>query len=217
MIVDLNLEQYPATVVNNASVNPVPADFYLPLVQPDGIHTYLGASKPNGGALWKIVRPVLPNSGNLSLQFNWTLSPEAILYGRCFEFDTRITDANGWTYPCDFQFVLQSGALRLNVAAGVAANKIVWLDTKLVAPSPVAYQMVSLDLEYTFDTTKHACSIASVTLGADVMNIPSFYQNQAAAQLGWQASQVVMQKQLEAGGNGGVVIDVMKNIQYSWS
>lgn len=217
MILDTNLEMYPATVVNSASVNPVPADSYMPLLQGDGLHTYLASVKPNGGALWKIVRSVLPNSGNLGLQFNWMLSTEALLYGKCFEFDTRITDGNGWTYPCDFQFVIQSGALRLNVAMGVADNNITWQDTGQSCPLPGLGVWTPIEIEYTFDTTKRVCSIISVANGTLVLPIASTFQNQPAAELGWQASEVVMQKQLVTGANGGVVSDVMKNIQYSWS
>lgn len=217
MILDTKLEQYPATVVNNTSVNPQAADSYLPLLQPDGIHTYLASVKPNGGALWKIARPLLPNNGQLGLQFNWVLSAEALLYGRCFEFDTRPTDVAGWTYPLDFQFVLLENMLRLNVATGVAANKIVWQDTGQAFTCPGQGQLVPVDLEYSFDITKRVCSILWVSLGTAMFNIPAALRNQPAVQLGWQVSQVVLQKQMEVGVNGGVSSDTMSAIQYSWS
>lgn len=217
MIIDTALETYPATVVNNTSVNAVPADGYLPLLQADGLHTYLIASKPNGGALWKIERGLLPNTGKLSLQFNWLLAAEALLYGRCFEFDTRITDQNGWTYPCDFQFILQSDGLHLYVATGVAAGNITWQDSKIAFPTPVAGVWNALAMAYTFNASARTCSIVSVTSGTQSRLIPSTLQNQPAAQLGWQASQVVLQKQIEVGSMGGAVEDVMSSIQYVWS
>ena len=215
MIFDTNLENYPATVVNNTSVNPVPADGYIPLMEADGLHTYLIA-KPNGGALWKIVRPALPNSGNLGLQFNWMLSAEALLYGRCFEFDTRVTDQAGWTYPCDFQFILESDGLHLFIATGVAAGKITWQDTGLLLAVSGAGQWTVIDIEYGIDTVRRTCSVLSVANSNQKATIPAALQNQPAAQLGWTVSQAVLQKQIEAGANGGAVSDVMKNIQYIW-
>ena len=217
MITDATLEIYPATVVNNTSVNPIPADGYISLLTNGVLGTYLIASQPNGGALWKINRPYLPNTGKLSLSFNWILSTEALLYGRCFEFDTRPTDQAGWTYPCDFQFILQSNALYMYVATGVAAGKIQWQSTGSSLPLPAAGMWTWIGIDYALDTVKHVCSILEVSNGSLKIPIPANLQNQPAVQIGWQAGTVTLQKQLVNGPAAGAFSDGMKNIQYAWN
>lgn len=210
MIIDTSLEQHPATVVVGPSINPVAPSVYTGQLCADGLHTFLvGAAY--AGALWKIVRATLPNSGKVALTFDWL--PDATIFenAQACEFDTRVTDADGYTYELDLQLNLATSRLQ------VALNGS-WTDAgSLPDLETIAHLPISVEIQYFFDVVEKKGSILSISFGgAPPQLISSAFQDQSAKQLGWEPNQVVLQKQLDLKGAGGAMMDVMRDISYEW-
>lgn len=209
MLVDTQLETTPVTVVTGPSINPIPPTIYTPVAASDGIHTYIGGPAMSG-ALWKLSRPLLANKGLLNYSFSLLLDAALIQQARALEFDCRVTDANGWTYPLDAQFNLATGWFQ--VATGVAANKIVWqnaVQMDLITGEPF------INLTYSFDTVKHICSVLGVSMVGGLIPTPSALQNQPAVQIGWGKSEIVLQKQMCL-NVAGAMSDRMRNITLTY-
>lgn len=212
MIVDQNLERYPWAVVSGPSVNPIPPSSFEPVLTSAGLRIYI-AGPAYSAALAKIVRP-LPavSTGHLLLSFDLIPDDGTVLFGQAREFDLRVTDAAGWTYPFDMQLNWQKGGM-LQLATGVAASQIQWQDSGIQVGRPIAGQPIHLNIAMKYDTTAHICSVLNIQGSTVTANpaIPSALQNQPAFQAGWEPNSVVRQHQLCLDEQGGAMSDLIAN------
>lgn len=194
MLVDTDILRSIFEVVSGPSVNPTTPDSFEPELLPDGLRIFI-KGKADSAALCKIVRslPSYVTVNPVKLKLFLTIVPDdsTALFLRCREFDVRITDAAGWTYPLDMQINWAEGGM-FQVATGVAAGTIQWMDTGILVKMPAPGTPLALAIEMEYDLSAHTCSITSFQ-GTPV---PITLQKQAAAQMGWTPSQVVFQHQL---------------------
>lgn len=209
-IAAIELEKGALTVVTGPSINPVVPATYEPILAADGVHTYI-AGAAYCGALWKSVSSVLTNTGNLAVSFD--LNPDAALIqcAQALEFDSRPTDAAGYTYPMDFQFNIEENwMLQLSVSG-------TWTDTGIRIPPLVAGQWTNIQQLYTFNITAKTFSWTSIAMDGTVYTFPGSFNNQAAVSMGWTINQLVLQKQIDLNSGGGAGSDIMRNLQAIWS
>lgn len=194
MLVDTDIQKGPFEVVSGTSINPTTPDSFFPEFLPDGLRINI-KGKAGTAALCKLVRPLLLYvTGNpVKLKLLLTIVPDdsTALFLRCREFDVRITDAAGWTYPLDMQINWAEGGM-FQVATGVAAGSISWADTGILVKMPAPGVSLALAVEMEYDLSAHTCSITSFQGSA----IPAALLLQAAAQMGWSPNEVVFQHQL---------------------
>jgi hypothetical protein len=216
MIIDTNLEQYPTPTFTDSSVTPNPPAAFVPILAPDGLHTYIaGVAGKYTGGLWHIVRSVLPNSGNLSLSFLY--NPDAALAqgAQAIEFDLRVTDGSGNVAALDNQFVLTNDKLDWQVSL----NGDSWTDTGLGFAIPPAGILTPFTLIGAFNFTAGTYSFGSAVIGSEAESLtePQF-KNLPVLKLNWlPGNQLVFQKQLDCINAAVAFSDVMKNIQAAWS
>lgn len=190
MLIDTDIQKGPFEVVSGTSVNPTAPDSFFPELLPDGLRINI-KGKAGTAALCKLVRPLASTVQKLKLLLTIVPDDSTFLFERCREFDVRITDSAGWTYPLDMQINWAEGGM-FQVATGVAAGNISWADTGILVKMPAPGVPLALAVEMEYDTTAHTCSVTSFQGTA----IPASLLLQAAAQMGWSSDEVVFQQQL---------------------
>lgn len=217
MIIDTSLEQYPTPIFTDSSVAPNPPQAFVPILAPDGLHTYIvGVAGKYSGGLWHIVRNVCQNTGNLSM--SWLYSADGALAQGCqaIEFDPRITDSQGNVAALDNQFVLANGKLNWQVSL----NGNGWTDTGFSFTVPSPGILTPMSLTVAFNLAKGTYSFISSQIGAMAYTLTaSQFQNLPMLKLGWigNPNQLIFQKQLDVIAQAVAFSDTMKNIQASWS
>lgn len=217
MIIDTNLEQYPTPIFTDASVTPNPPQSFVPVLAPDGLHTYIaGVAGKYTGGLWHIVRPVLPNTGKLTM--SWLYNPDAALTQGCqaIEFDPRVTNGSGSVFAMDNQFVLKNGVLDWQVSP----NGNDWADTGFDFAIPSAGILTPMSLTTAFNLSAGTYSFISAAIGSMAHTITaSAFQNLPMLNLKWTANpnQLIFQKQLDCINAAVAFSDVMENIEANWS
>ena len=116
-IVDSGLEKLPWQVVNDKSVNPVPATSFKPEYINGALEIFIEAEQQYGGALAHCARPLpTPFGGNplpyVGFDLDIFIPDEAAAYMRCLEIDHKISvfDAKGQTVNniCDFSSQIET-------------------------------------------------------------------------------------------------------------
>lgn len=178
---------------NTNEVTPVPAVNPSISYNPNGMALkvegpqYAGfcASKPT---------PILPlKSGILTASMEVFCSPEALLMN-AWEFDHRLTDANGNILPLDMNYVLARGGL----IQAVTANGSGWIDSNVsFAPQQEWIgQWIKIAKTGAFDWTKGTCSLLTVSVGpVDPQSVDSSLGIKAPLSEKWGANLCVPQVQ----------------------
>lgn len=95
-------------------------------------------------------RPILPNTGNLSLLLGMTVSPEALTSANVIETDILIV-TGGFKFNLSAQRHIATGQLDIGN----------WTDTGVRVGQIVPNHLYSVRWNYAFDTVKHVCSVLS--------------------------------------------------------
>ena len=216
MILDTQLELLPFESHVGTGIGGVPPTSYGSILYGIAVGFYT-----NGPAyanwLAAVHRPVLPNTGKLSLSFNLSVDPRANECAQALEFDTRVSIQDGsgkWNY---------NGSSQFNQAGG-GAWQIVdangdWVDTGFRPGKFTPLVKYPIKIDYSFDVTKHTSSVLGISIGGDINQrflVPAHMQNLAASNLGW-ADSCSLQVQLDLNSSGGAYSIYMRDIQYEWS
>lgn len=153
-------------------------------------------------------RPLLPNTGQLTLSFDLMTDANAVLQAQAHEFDTRLSVA-GWNYNLSFQLNNQrNGLLQLSGQD----NK--WVDTPYSVGRLTPGVIYPISLHYVFDVTAHTYQTREVRIGPE-----RFLFTDApltAQQLGW-ADGAHLQVQLDLASAGGSYAIYVRKMNYLWS
>lgn len=194
-----NFEQYQNwQIVNDQSVNPIPATATPINYAPDGSSMTMYTIGPDfAGWLAKksLPMPLLLSSGVLTSSVDIWASPDA-LRAQAWEFDDRFTDTVGNVYPCDSNFVLARGGLLQSVTASGAG----WVDTPFIPGPPPAGVWVNLSKTYAFDTKAKTCQMTGASFGPSNMKFVTAAI--AALALKWDPLIIVKQNQIDENANG---------------
>lgn len=155
-------------------------------------------------------RPILPNTGKLSLSFELMIDANVASSAQAIEFDTRLS-ISGLNYNFSSQIDIAAGwQLQISDAAGG------WVSTGYNVPKLAPLEYHSFLYQYSFDTTKKLYSTLEIEIDNAPYPIPSTLQNLAPQNLGW-ADSCSLQVQQDLGSKGGAFSQLMRNIQYAWS
>lgn len=154
-------------------------------------------------------RPVLPNTGLLTLAFDLMTDSNTPLMAQALEFDTRVS-VGGYNYNFSSQVnYAEGGMLQISDATGK------WMDTgfKPGKFSPDLWYQIRMG--YRFNLLSQRYSFATATIGIKSAVIPVNLQNLPAQLLKW-ADSVSLQVQLDLAGSGGGYSIFLKNVRYIW-
>ena len=155
-------------------------------------------------------RPVLPNTGFVTLSFQLMIDGNVANAAQALEFDTRIS-VGGWNYNFSSQInIAAKWQLQISGADGG------WANTGFTVPTLAPSVWHTFSYSYWFNTTTQKYSIISVTIDGAVYVIPPSLQNLSPQNLGWSDS-CSIQVQQDLGSKGGAFSQLMRNIQYAWS
>lgn len=155
-------------------------------------------------------RPVLPNTGNLSLSFELMLD-STTAGAQALEFDLRLA-IGGYDYNFSNQInQVESGQLQIASPDGK------WLDTGLIIGNgKLAYNVPhQFRFNFVFDTKTKKKSTVSVVVDNRAYSIPTKLQNMSVGQFNWEDT-CILQIQQDIGPISGYIQQVMRNINIGW-
>lgn len=144
------------------------------LLWSDGTTDTTGEQYPAWMLYPKTPRPILPNTGNLNVYFDFVLGGGKLAGMNVLETDTLLV-VDGWKYNGSVQYNQSSGGFQIANAAG--AWETVGIYFGELDPS-VKYRT---QIFYEFDLTARTISVKAISLNDDVEEVPSALQNVAAS------------------------------------
>jgi len=209
MIIDPNLEKIaPWKMLTGPSIGGVtPTSFGMNYL--DDATEFYTSGPAFADWLAAISRPVLPNSGKLSLLFTLRTDANAPNLAQALEFDTRLS-IGGWNYNFSSQFNYAEGGMWQLALSGH------WTDTGFKPGKFTPDVKYPLRIDYAFDTTKQVGSVLGIHVGVKQFAVPAGMQNQPATDLKW-ADGANLQCQLDLASAGGAYSIYLSDVEYQWS
>lgn len=221
MILDTELQLTPGwkthTQADGSNIGGVPPLSYgflqgIPSAPTAMLFHAQGSTVAGGYADWEafIDRPVLPNTGNLSLSFDLTVDGNAAQYAQAIEVDT-ILCVGGFKYNFSQQLSYAAdGVIDIAQASGG------WVSTGIVLGKLPAFVAHHFLFTYAFNVKTHSYSFVSVTVDGVVYPIPSALQNLTAQSTTW-ADGAMLQVQQDLNAQAGQFSMLIDNAQFAWS
>lgn len=155
-------------------------------------------------------RPVLPNTGKLSLSFELTLGEEAVDLGGEFEFDTRLA-IGGFNYNFSSQINCTEGwHMQISDVKGL------WVDSGMNVGKLAPLIPHNFVYSYVFDITAKKYSFTTISIDGKLFFVPSKLQGLIAGKFDW-ADSCSLQVQQDIGPVAGGYSQAMRNIHYDWT
>lgn len=192
-----DIESGTLTPNQGPSINPTVPDYFDIQQGSYGAQIFC-RGKAYAGALAAAVNPLMIPSQKITFQYTVTIDA-SIEKAQVIETDTKITDANGWTYDGSLQFNISEGWM---IQLGNP-----WADTGVILPLNQGANDVTI--VYSLDYNANTITVQTVngkSLGA---------KPNPAKQIGWQNSSIVTQLQLCLGSTGGVYDLIFSGISYT--
>ena len=199
-----NLETLQWTTVNNASVNPIQADFYQTMSDPGGMTTVIVGSKAYAGAL---SRPpdlqLAPGSSLYTLSYHTRLVGNGLAALQALEFDMMASGPEGKVanLSCQYNFVAKGWQIA-DASGG-------WTDpASLPASNPFSAEWsASVIVAAQVDWANGKSSIVSISGGGALITISPVFQNVPLQDLGWAPDVIVLQRQAVLAAPGATSFD----------
>lgn len=103
-----NLEKNYWSIESGPSINPDPPEDFRVQYLPEELQLYIrGKEGIYGGALAKSVVKLPAQNTVMQLSLMVKFGPDLKAYGQVLELDTKFTDSEGYTYPGDYQILVQ--------------------------------------------------------------------------------------------------------------
>lgn len=186
MLAYINLENDTWTKETGPSINPVTADNYN-IVQGNGaLSLIMCSSKPYSGWLAKNVQALPFAAKNFVFSYTVMIDDATLACAQVIETDSKITDADGWTYDCSLQFNLAKGWM---IQVGDP-----WVDTGIQVVGFPSYEKIPVSIESSVDYANHQSIITRITVDGSAFPVPTTLM-QCAKQESWAPSQIVTQLQ----------------------
>ena len=200
-------EAYPMTQITGPPVTP--AAFYVEGIVGDECNV-----------LWYVSRPVMTNTGNLSLSYNLRISSGVQGSAQALERDTKLTLSPGQNQPTltsNFSFQLLVNYQGQNQVWDLEVNDQSggWQSIGYTIPALTPNVLHSFVLTYSFDLAAKTYSYISINIDGDVYPVPSNLQNQTMAQIGWSTG-AIFQFQQDVQPAGGSYTETVTNATYTW-
>lgn len=154
-------------------------------------------------------RPIMPNTGKLSLLLEVMVDENATHVAEALEFDTRIS-IGGLNYNFSSQFNYATGFWQISNQEGG------WTNTEFVFSEPDPWTWTSLRFDYSFNLATLKYSYLSMRAGNLNYYVPPSMGNLTPTKLGWTDT-CNLQIQQDLAAEGGAFKLFTKNIGYVWS
>ncbi len=191
------LDQWKA--IWNTAINPTEPTFYGSQVNPDG-SVSLTVSGPavsgstGSGALLQGIESALPAIPFSALTTSLSVMVDNSPARQWVEIDTRVTTADGFTYPGDLH-------IGIDGSIGIGDMSGNWHPTAVKIPPLVSWVETSLSIPKAYDFTKKICTVISIKVGSVVYAINQTFP---AVNVGWSPSDaIVNQLQIDQAAAGG--------------
>jgi hypothetical protein len=190
------------SINNNTEVNPVPADDFKVVQWPGGMTTQIVASKPYGGAeAYTPTFPIVPGTEYYTLSYKMTFPGAALEVAQAMEFDMMgvAPDSSGEVANLSCQCVIQNKWTWMIAGEGGG-----WVSTGISTPLlPNVPNLVSVKFFVNWAAKTVTCQ--SITVNGVVYPVPASLGGVAFLALKWNPPSVMLlQRQLDAGANGGI-------------
>jgi hypothetical protein len=193
-----NLETLSWEVVNNTTVNPVPADAFSVIAWAGGMTTQIRGAKPYAGALaHPPALPLAAGTAFYTLSYSMIFPGVALSQAQVFEFDLMLSGPDG---------SVANGSCQCNVEEGfmwqIATPGGAWRDTGF---ETVLHPNVWNSVAIQFLASWSAKNMSALLLTVNGTNfvIPPALKNVPFQPLNWAPNLIVAQRQLVVGANGG--------------
>jgi hypothetical protein len=215
MIKDCNLELSTQWRTNvGAGIGGVaPTDYqYEPLPSPLGSWMEFYTNGPAySDVLFGLTRPIMPNTGILSLQFDLVVSPESLTVAQALEFDVVLIGPDLFKYLFGMQIAyIGGGVLQISNPAGA------WQGTNITTGKLSLETVHHVQCLYSFDFATHAYTFLAVSIDDQAYTIPAGVGSMTAALSNWAPNIAIVQVQLDIGASGGTYRTWMKNLELVW-
>lgn len=167
-----------------------------------------GASGIYSDWLSAIHRPILPNDGNLELDFDLELDSNYQNIAQALEFDTVIC-INGFNYLCGFQILPSTNQAQLS--DNVGGWQTPFSTSNLVAPNSI----IKCKFNYSFDIGAKTYTFENIQIGSINLSLPSGQKTQQGKQQNW-TDNAIFQVQLDTNGKQGRYSILIDNVIYYW-
>ncbi|MGC2323154.1 MAG: hypothetical protein WA463_11030 [Terriglobales bacterium] len=209
MILDTQLELLPWESHVGTGIGGVPPTSYG--TRQLGLATeFFTSGPPYADWLAAVHRPVLPNSGGLSLSFILATDSSTPDDAQALEFDTRLSIGN-WNYNFSSQFNYQEGGMWQ-----IIDRASHWADTGFKPGKFAPGTPYRIRIDYQFSTASRIGSILGIRLNDQRFLVPTTMQNLPPTLLNW-ADSASLQIQLDLNSSGGAYSIYLRDIQYEWS
>lgn len=188
----------------------IPPDFYSLTQHEDSTQLYV-RGKPFTCWLAANHRPLLPNTGHLTLSLDLLTDMNALSVCQEIEIDTRIS-VNGWDFNHSFRNnYLKGGMLQISDGTIPTAH---WVDTGIMYGRFLPRQWHTIKLTYSFDTVKQTYRTKQIGIGGEwfTLSLPEL----KGQQLGWKDG-AHLQLQQDLNDKGGWFSIYVRNITYIWT
>ena len=219
MIVDQQIQMQDGWGTHaGGNIGGVAPAIYGVLVSPPGNPTArlfytAGSSLPGGYADVEhyVLRPLLPNTGNLTLSFDLMVDGNAAKNAQAEETDT-ILCVDGYNYNFSVQINVALGGV-LQVANAGGSWVSIGSGPRTLAP----HMWHRFVIAYNFDTVKHVGSVMSISIDGVNYAVPPIALRNVPAQLKNWADGALFQVQQDLTAAAGEFAMLIDNAQYMWS
>lgn len=210
---------YTATVANvdlqpgwtaqvGPTINPVSPNGYDVVQESNGIRLFCDGPAYSGW-LAKQVNALLPGMTKISVAYNLTIDDATQTEAQVVEFDSKFTDAAGYTYDGSAQWnIAEAWMFQTDNSSGT------WTDTGVKMAAPMPNVSVAVKIDYVLDYVNHNLTITGVTVNGTYSALSITLP---AKQSGWAASQIVTQAQQVIGATAGAYSIKIAAITYTLS
>jgi len=153
-------------------------------------------------------RPLLLNTGHLSLMFELMTDLNALTVAQAIEIDTRISAA-GWNFNHSFQNNYQSGGM-----LQISGQDNNWVDTGIKFGKFQPRAWYAIGLHYSFDAVAFNYRTERIQVGDETfdLSLPTL----KAQKLGWTDG-AHLQVQQDLAASGGSYSIYTRNMRYIWT
>lgn len=187
----------------------IPPDLYIATLSGDVTQFYI-KGKPFTCWLAANHRPLLPNTGGLTLSLELMTDRNTLDVCQEIEIDTRIS-SGGWDFNHSFRInYLRGGILQISDGTLPTAK---WLDTGIVYGKLDPRCWYRLSLDYSFDVIGQTYRTTRITINDEWWDLSqSAWKSQ---KLGWSDG-AHLQVQQDLNGAGGWFNIYTRNMTYTW-
>jgi len=193
------------------SINPTSPNGYEIVPVPGGLKLFCCGPKYSGW-LAKHVAPLVYPFQNVWMAYTLTIDDATLVCAQVIETDTKITDADGFTYDLSAQWNLaENWMFQVDTVDGH------WIDTGIQIQALKPGVPAAMSIGYKLDYKNKVSSVVCVVVDGKQYTVPAGLGGIPAKQSGWGPNGVVTQLQQCINGQEGAYAVTFSSIRYDFA